>query len=148
MKLLTVICAYCLPAFMLGASGVDFRQYRSLQSYEIRPGILIMPVYSADGEVCEVSIEKRHYSNRTMDLDAEMSKDQIQALFDEIAPQKERGQPALKLPEGAEVTDVDGGIRTTRILYEKVFLTMYGRAESQKFVAATITWKKQHCGGE
>ncbi len=146
MRLIAMFYASCLPAFLLGQSNGGFRQYRSVESYEIRPGILITPVYSAEGEVCELSIEKRHYSNSAVDLDAAMPKEQVRLLFDELAPQRERGQPGLKLPEGTEVTEVDGGIRTTRILYENVFLTMYGRVESQKFVAAIITWKRQDCG--
>jgi hypothetical protein len=129
----------------MGQSSGGFKQYRSVESYEVRPGVLIRPAYSARGGVCEISIERRHYSNNAVDLDAEMSKEQIRLLFDELAPQRERGQPGMKLPEGTEITVVDGGIRTARILYENVTLTMYGRAESQKFVAATITWAKRPC---
>jgi hypothetical protein len=71
MKLIVSICSL---AFLLGSSGDGFKQYHSVESYEIRPGILITPVYSINRDVCEISIERRRYSNNTVDMDALMSR--------------------------------------------------------------------------
>jgi hypothetical protein len=145
MKLITTICICGSLAFVLRPWSDGFNHYHPVESYEIRPGVLITPHYSANHEICEISIEKRHYSNDAIDVDGTMSSEQIRQLFDELAPKEERGQPGWKLPESAEVTDVDGGIRRTHVMYENVSLTMYGKAENQKYVAAVIAWNAEHC---
>lgn len=146
MKLTATICTCWLLAFALRPWSDELKKYRTVEAYEMQPGILITPSYTAKHEVCQVSIEKRHYSNKgVVDVDATMSNEQIRQLFDELAPKGERGQPGWKLPEGAEVTDVDGGVRTTHVIYENVSLTMYGKAGSQEYVAAIISWNKQQC---
>jgi len=137
----------CLPLLLALPTG-RFSQYHRIESYEIRPGILLTPVYASDGELCEVSIERRHYSKVRVDLDAEISREQIDLFFNELAPQQERGKGGLGLPAGTEVADTDGGVRATLIPYEKVSLEMRGKAESQNYVVAIITWNKRSCAAK
>lgn len=120
-----------------------YKQYRSVHSYEIRPGVLITPSYSSEGRVCEIAIEKRHYSGKAVDIDGAMSDEEIQLLFDELAPLKERGH--LKFPDVVEMTEESGWFRTTTTPYENVSLQMYGRVENKKYVAAIVKWERQEC---
>jgi len=143
-----LIASICLLAFILVPSSAGFKRYHIVEAYEVRPGVLITPVYSAGREVCEISIEKRHFSNNNVDIDATMSKEQILSLFDEIAPREERGQPGWKVPGDTEITEVDSEILTTRIPYENVSLAIYGRKDSQKYVAAIISWNKPQCNAK
>ncbi len=150
MKLIISICSL---AFLLGSSGDGFKQYPSVESYEIRPGIVITPVYSANQDICEISVERRHYSNNTVDMDALMSKEQILSIFDELVSKDERGWAGWKIPGDIEITEVDSGMLTTRIPYENVTLSMYGKkivlkTDSQKYVAAIISWKKVQCNAK
>ncbi len=149
MKLITIVYTCYFLSFMLYPLSDELKKYRVVESYEIQPGVLITPFYTATHEICEVSIEKKHYSNEgVVDLDATISSEQIRQLFDELAPKGERGQPGERLPEGAEISNVDGGVRKTHITYENVTLAMYGKVESQKYVAALISWNKRPCSAK
>jgi hypothetical protein len=145
MKLITSIC---LLAFAVGPSSDRFRKYHAAEAYEIRPGVMISPVYTASHDVCEISIERRHYSNNNVDMDALMSKGQILSLFDELVPKEERGGPAGRLPPDTEITEGDLGMLRTRIPYENVTLAFFGKKDSperQKYIAAIISWNKLQC---
>ncbi|HME56740.1 MAG TPA: hypothetical protein VKF63_00260, partial [Terracidiphilus sp.] len=125
-----------------------FRKYHAAEVYEIRPGIMISPVYTTSHDLCEISIEKRHYYNNVVDIGAVMSKEQILLLFDELVPMEERGHPGDKLPGDTEITEIDSSALTKRIPYENVTLSMYGTVDSpdrQKYVAAIISWNKPEC---
>src|SRR5271157_3581756 len=102
MKLIASISLFALVA---GSSNDRIRKYHSVETYEIRPGIIATPVYTASHDLCEISIEKRHYFNNSVDMDATMSKEQILSLFDELVPKEERGGPAGRLPPDTEITE-------------------------------------------
>jgi hypothetical protein len=146
-----LITSICLLAFVVGSSGERFRKYHAVEGYEIRPGIMVTPVYSASHDVCEISIEERHYSNNNVDMDAAMSKELILSLFDELVPREERGGPGRNLPPDTEISEVDLGMLETRIPYENVTLAMYGKKDSedrQKYIAAIISWNKLPCNAK
>ena len=146
-----LIGSICLLAFVVGPTSDRFRKYHAAEAYEIRPGIMIAPLYTASHDVCEISIEKRHYSNNNVDIDALMSKEQILSLFDELVPKEERGQPGWKIPGDTEIAEIDSGILTTRIPYENVSLAIFGKKDSperQKYVTAIISWNKLQCNAK
>jgi hypothetical protein len=146
--MMKLIAAICLLAFVAGPSSNRIRKYHAVEAYEIRPGIIATPVYMANHDLCEISIEKRHYSSNSVDMDATMSKDQILSLFDELVPKEERGGPAGRLPPDTEITEGDLGMLRTRIPYENVTLAFFGKKDSpdrQKYVTAIISWNKPQC---
>jgi hypothetical protein len=146
--MMKLISSICLLAFVIGPTSDRFGKYHAAEACEIRPGIIITPVYSAGHDVCEISIEKRHYSNNNVDMDAVMSKEQIVSLFDELVPPEERSGPGWKLPADTEITEGDLGMLETHIPYENVTLAMYGKKDSkgrQKYVAAIISWNDLQC---
>ena len=143
-----LIALICLLALVVSPSGDRFRKYHATEAYEIRPGVMISPVYTVGHEVCEISIERRHYSDNNVDMDAAMSRELILALFDELVPTEERGRRGGKIPGDTEITEIDSGVLTTRIPYESVTLAMYGKKDSperQKYVAAIISWNNLEC---
>jgi len=147
MKLISPIC---LLAFVVNPSTDRFQKYHAVQAYEIRPGVIVTPIYSANHDVCEISIEKRHYFNDVVNMEAAMSKEEIVSLFDELVPQGDRGGPGLKwkLPPDTEISELDGGVLNTRIPYANVTLAMYGKKDSperQKYITAIISWNKLQC---
>ena len=147
MKLIASICLACFA----GLSGDRMQKYHAVEAYEIRPGIIATPIYTAGYDLCEISIEKRHYSNNNIDIDAKMSKEQILTLFDELVPKEDRGQPGWKFRGDTVITEADSGILTMRIPYENVTLAMYGIKDSpdrQKYVAAIISWNNLSCDGK
>src|SRR5271157_263149 len=145
-----LIASICLLVFVAGSSSDRFRKYHAAEVYEIRPGIMISPVYTTSHDLCEISIEKRHYYNNVVDMDAVMSKEEILSIFDELVSQEERGGPGLNLPPGTELSDSDFGMLETSISYKNVSLEMFGmvkkdRRDTQKYVAAIISWNKVKC---
>lgn len=143
-----LIASICLLVFVVSPANDRFRNYHAIEVYEIRPGIMISPIYTVGGDVCEISIERQHHSNNNVDLDAAMSKAQILSLLDELVPKEERGQPGGTIPGNTEITDIDSGMLTTSIPYENVTLAIYGkkdRPDRQKYVAAIISWNKRQC---
>ena len=143
MKIWTILI-FALP---LGTSQVadKISELPSVESLEIEPGVLITPFYSASHELCKISIEKRHYFSNKVDIDAVMPKEQILSLFDRLVPSDDRGQPRWHQSRAEELTEVDGGTRTTQVLYENVSLAMYGKEEGTAYVAAVVTWNRRKC---
>jgi hypothetical protein len=79
-------------------------KYPVVTSYEVRPGILMTPRYTADGQVCQMSIERQRATRSGVMLDSFMSDRLVEEIVDELAPLSERGKPArigLELKTGA-----------------------------------------------
>jgi hypothetical protein len=143
--MMKLVVSICLLVFVLGPSSDRFQKYHAVEAYEIRPGVMVTPFYAASHDVCKVSIEKRHFSNNNVDMDASMTKEQILSLFDELVPKEERGGPSRRFPADTEISEADSGMLSTWIPYENVSLTMYGkkdRPDRQKYIAAIISWNK------
>src|SRR5262249_6180103 len=97
-----------------------------------------------------VALEKRHVSSNGVDLDAEMSREEIYGIFDELSPRRERGKEEFNLGDGGDLTTVDGGTVETTAAYENVLLQMYGKEKKvgpKRYVAAMVQWKKRNCHG-
>jgi hypothetical protein len=125
-----------------------FNRLPAVETYEIRPGILMMPSYSDGGEVCRIVLERRHVSWKKVDLNAEISKEEIYRIFDELVPRAERGQSKLKLGDEGSISMVDGNTLETIAIYENVSIRMYGTSkdnEPKHYIAATIDWEKRKC---
>lgn len=125
-------------------------KYKAVEAYEIRPGILMFPAYSADGQVCEIGLEKHHYSREMIRLDSTLSRADVDSIVDELAPASERG------PKSQDPLDdlmlVVGPGRTRFEQYENVTVQI-DSAEipiSKKKsifddVDAVIIWKHRKC---
>jgi hypothetical protein len=149
--MMKLFASICLLAVVAGPSSDRIRKYHGVETYEIRPGIIATPAYTASHDLCEISIEKRHYSNNRVDMDAAMPKELILSMFDELVPKEERGGPSGRLPADTEISEADLGMLSTRIPYENVTLTMYGKQDKpdrQKYIAAIISWDKTPCSAK
>jgi hypothetical protein len=129
----------------------DFAKYKPVEAYEIRPGILMMPRYAVDGRVCEIGIQKLHYSTAVVQLDSGLSQNEIDQIFEELVPADQRG-PKSTNTAGDLITQSGGGLITT-IDYENVSIKIYGatspgthkRDITANDVAATLKWKNRTC---
>jgi hypothetical protein len=72
----------------------QFAKYKAVEAYEIRPGVLMMPRYSSDGQVCEIGLEKLHYSPEIIRLDSSLSREEVDQVLEELVPANERGRVA------------------------------------------------------
>jgi hypothetical protein len=139
-----------LPALNPGRER--FAEYKRVEAYEIRPGILIMPRYSADGQVCEIGLEKLHYSAEKIRLDSSLSSKEIDQVFDELVPSSERGpRPAGILDQG--MTTFSGRGMVSDDEYQNISIQIFGNLSpadgkdgaTVDEVAATLTWKNRKC---
>lgn len=149
-KLIGLACAVVLLIPAAKPQTDQFSKYRAVDAYEIRPGILMMPRYSADGQVCEIGLERRHYSPEMIRLDSTLSRKEIDEIVDEFAPENERGPKEAGLL--GDMASIDGVSLTTSEVYENISIEIYSKLlPSKKLkiaeenVAATLTWKNRKC---
>jgi hypothetical protein len=150
-KLLSLCLAGVLLFFSSNSASESFKKYREIEAYEIRPGILMMPRYSANGQVCEIGVEKLHYSSDAVRLDSTLSRDEIDRIFDELVPAKEKG-PRSKDPTGTLITQ-GGQSLTTNVDYANVSIQIFGDASTvvgkdgivADEVVAVLKWKNRTC---
>jgi hypothetical protein len=141
---------FCVIVALAAASSQydrRFAQYKAINAYETGSGILVLPRYSSDGLLCEVTLEKQHYLDDTVDLGSALSHDKIIEVVNSIAPVSERGKSTT--PFGTEyLSKYDGNSVTTFADYEAVSIQIYGRS-SPAFdagdIAARIRWNKRVC---
>jgi len=150
-KLISLAFTAMLVLLSVNPVHEKFAKYKAIEAYEIRPGILMMPRYSADGQVCEIGLEKLHYSPETIRLDSSLSRKEIDQIFDELVPADERG-PKSKDFAGTLITQ-GGHSLTTNIDFENVSIQIYGDASpaagkdgtTVDEVTATLKWKNRKC---
>lgn len=149
-RLTGLTCAMTIVFCVAKPQDAKFLKYKSVEAYEIRPGILAMPRYSADGQVCEVGIEKRHYSPEIIHLDSDLSREEIDQIADELAPANERGP---RIMGGSDIMEEVGNGLTTISSYENVSIVIDSvvSPDSKKRqivaddIAVTIKWTNRKC---
>ena len=124
----------------------QFKRYKAVEAYEIRPGILMMPRYDSVGQVCEIGLEKLHYSPEVIRHGSDLSRKEIDELAAELAPAEERGAESDILA-GNEITLVDGGTMTTISEYENVTIEIHAwqLKSTAEQDAVVIRWKHREC---
>ncbi|MGD0735264.1 MAG: hypothetical protein ABR976_08965 [Terracidiphilus sp.] len=151
-KLAVIGCTALLLMLNANSDRTQFSKYKTVEAYEIRPGILMMPSFGADGQVCEIGLERRRYSPEVIRLDSDIPDKDLNEIVDELAPDDERG-PRSEGVLGYDLTLTDGGGMTTIRDYENVSIDIFShvlnnsrrntRIESN--VAVTIKWKNRKC---
>jgi len=128
-----------------------FEKYKAVEAYEVQPGVLAMPRYSGDGQVCEIALERLHYSPDKIRLDSGLTRKEIDQVFEELVPSAERGQRAKDL-EGTLITqgghslstNVDFENVTLQIVSEQLPVSHKGEIV-ERDILATIRWKHRRC---
>ena len=114
----------------------QFSKYKKVEAYEVRPGILMMPRYAEDGQVCEIGLERWHFLPQEI----------------ELAPANERGPRPKSLLERGMI-DLMGNSMVSSDEYENISIKIYGpilpTSKADEIdtanIVATITWKKRKC---
>jgi hypothetical protein len=143
-KLIGLVCVAMLLQVPANPGREQFAKYKAVEAYEIRPGILMMPSYTIDGQVCQIEIEKRHYSNDTAFLDSKLPHEEMIQIIDELAPPSERGPQTMNF--GREyMSEYAGNSVTTFADYKNVSINIFREASSAGDIVATIQWKNRKC---
>ena len=147
-KLAVLGCSAMLLLLGQSQQHENFSKYKAVEAYEIRPGILMMPKYAADGQVCEIGLERRRYSPESISLDGDIPDKDLDEIVDEIVPPAERG-----LKDEIERTNEDGGGLTTFRNYENVSVQIFShvlydakrKIKAEPNIAVIISWKNRKC---
>ena len=143
-KAIGLACSAIFLFLLMKPHNDRFLKYKTVETYEVRPGILMMPSYASDGKICKIEVEKRHYSNETAFLDSKLKHELMIEIIDELVPYGERGQSTS--PLASEYLSVSGGNTVTTFAeYENVTINVFSEAASQGDVVAIISWKNRHC---
>lgn len=131
--------------------GPEFTRYKAVESYEIKPGILIMPRYSHHGQICEIGVEKRLYSPERVSVDPTMPRKKIQEVFDELVPMQVRGPLSkdfgddLIFPGARSITTTIGYQNVVLQIFSERLLSPHKNEIVEGDIAAKIQWRNRTC---
>lgn len=150
LKVLSLACGGALLVLFTGSQNSRFSGFKSVEAFEVRPGILMMPRYADDGQVCEIGLQKRLYFPGKVSVNGDLSRDDIQQAFEQLVPLSERGS---ELP-GSQAHPISemGNTVTTTTEYQNVSLDVVAKDLPSKrheiieeTVVAIIHWKNRKC---
>jgi hypothetical protein len=133
-----------LPA--CGQTADDLAErYPAVMAYEVRPGVLMIPRYADDGQVCEMTLEKRFsLTPKEEAYTSSFSAGLLKGLLDELVPPAERGEEARRLLPGSFVA---GGVFHDEREFDNVIVVENGTV-SDGIEMVTIRWKQRTCAPE
>jgi hypothetical protein len=136
-KLIGLTCALALLVVPAKLRNGPFSKYKRVEAYEVRPGILMMPRYAADGQVCMAVLQKDHYVDGVKELDSTLPREAIMQIFDELALPAERGP--LTLNKEFDRLEFYGGNTVTAFHdYKNVSIDISRPASSPGDIVAVI----------
>lgn len=146
MKWILGISSLVLAVLTVPVAHQVLVRYPRVESYEIRPGVLAIPKYAENGEVCQVSIEKLHIQQDGVELGAStMSRELVLEMIDELAPPSERGKAMTQLAGFDYIDIINGTADVAAANYENVSVQIYGSTSAPEDVAVILDWKRRAC---
>lgn len=130
----------------LGQTPADLSaKYPQVTAYKVRPGVLMTARFVADGQVCEMTLEKRQTTDTGIVFGETFSDTEVRSLVDDLVPENERGRNRT----GPLNENIDGDFITTEYAYENALVRVYGiirPAGSAGNRVIVITLPKRPCG--
>jgi hypothetical protein len=143
-RLIGLVCTSACLLFSLVAQNERFTKYKAVEAYEVHPGILIMPKYTTDNEICQIVVEKDLYSDGTVHLDPALPHDLVTEIVDELAPPNERG-PLTTDEKVGWLSLYAGNTVTSFGDYRNVSIAISRSSSSVGDIVAVIKWKNRTC---
>jgi|HubBroStandDraft_5_1064220.scaffolds.fasta_scaffold142381_1 hypothetical protein len=143
-KLAGIACAIVFLFVPAKLQNERFSRYKRVEAYEVDPGILMMPRYSMNGQVCMVVLQKDHYVNGAADLDSSLPREVITKVLDELVPPSERG-PLSTNEEMARLSVYAGNGVTSLVDYKNVSFDISRQASSPGDIIAVVQWRERSC---
>lgn len=146
-RLILLACSLIFTLSLARSQSDKFPKYKPIEAYEILPDVMMMPRYSPDGSLCEVAVQREHYLNGKVYLDASLTEEEINRAFNELAPPDERGQLIQTLGSNSLSFYIGNGV-TTYKEFENVSISTLGKStppSEEGDVVAVIRWKGRSC---
>jgi hypothetical protein len=131
----------------------NLSRLKRVEAYEVRPGIVALPRYTADGQICEIVLEKLHHLATAIRLDPTLTSTEVDQIADQLVPSDERGpKPKGLLEQG--IDSLVGNSMETSEEYQNISIHTYraivgspakDRISVGDIAAATIKWKHRTC---
>jgi hypothetical protein len=141
------ICILLLTVVVvaLGQTSADLSaKYPHVTGYKVRPDVLMTAKFAADGQVCEMTLEKRQTTDTGIVFGDTFSDTEVRSLMNDLVPENERGRNLTR----ALNETVAGDFMTEEYKYENVLIHVYGitrPAGAAGYRVITITWPKRPC---
>ena len=121
------------------AADFETKYGKSLQIYEVRPGVMATVKFDDNGQAREMRVEKYNATAKMIYLDTTFPEDLLEEVVNELAPVAKLGAKN----ERSGDTVFIGGSERTLDEYENATITYYGstRGDCRGTVAIVITWK-------
>jgi hypothetical protein len=136
-----------LYSFLCHRPTDKFQGYRAVQAYEIRPGILAMPKYTSNGEICEIGIQKELYTPELVSIDSTIDQKLLDQVLLELVPTPDRGA-RIEISGIRNTFDQVGDAVTMTDEYQNVTIRIFARDPAKPNggdVAASIRWAGRKC---
>jgi hypothetical protein len=131
----------------------NLSRLKHVEAYEVLPGIVALPRYTADGQICEIALEKLHHSAGTIRLNPTLTSTEVEQIAEQLVPSNERG------PKPTDPSEQGGGGISGRAMesseeYQNISIRTYqevvgtfgkGKISVGDITAATIKWKHRTC---
>jgi hypothetical protein len=116
-------------------------RYKPVSAYEIRPGILMLAEFDAEGEVCEVTLATNFDASGGRNAATDLTNELADELVDELSPASVRGPAHEWLNPDSTVA---GGSYFDKKDYENVSVERYGTV-GEGLRVLKIIWMKRRC---
>ena len=139
-----------LTVAALGQTSADLSAKYPNIAYRIRPHVLMTARFAADGQVCEMTLEKGQRTDASIPYDDSFSNEEVHSLMDDLVPERQRGRDLTGRFQGI----IEGLSYTNVYTYENVLVHVYGnrafglgddRLAGNKVIV--ITWRTRTCSG-
>jgi hypothetical protein len=137
-------CALVTLLFVAKPRDDRFSKYKSVAAYEVLQGILVLPRYASDGQICEAAIQANHYSENVMRFDSTMPRDTVDQIVNELVPDSEKG-PLLEDKDLARLEIYAGHSVTSFMDYKNVSIDISRGDTDHGEIVAVIKWKHAAC---
>jgi hypothetical protein len=121
-------------------------RFKKLVLFEIRPGIVALPTFAADGRVCRLEIKRvQQLESESTAPDHVIPSNLVDKVVDQVVPPSERGKPNKYLSTESWMA---GGAAFIKEDYENVSVGTYGTSVVDGPNGATqivITWRNRRC---
>ena len=142
----TCILFLSLVIAAFGQTSADLSaKYPHVTAYKVRQNVLMTARFAADGQVCEMILEKRQKTDTRIVFTNTFSDAEVQSLTDDLVPENERGRNLTPVLNG----DITGGFINEEHTYENVVIREDGitrPAGAAGYRVITITWRRRPCG--
>ena len=139
LALTVLIFLSVLSADAQTVTDLETKYGKSLQIYEVRPGVMATVKFDENGQVREMRVERYNATEKMVYLDTTFPEDLLEEVINELAPATKRGAKS----ERSGDTVFMGGSARTFDEYKNASITYFAssRGDCRGTVAIIITWK-------